>query len=161
MGNLPDRKNRTLKIMWLDGHYQHLDIILDANQFFQELKATVLILQIFAKPGMQTKKLFSPPILFTNPPNSPMHLKRFVTTANILIFREQGKKSSFLEVLEFFPCAFFFFFSFFLFLVFLGPHWRHMEVPRLGVELELQLPVYTTATDMQDPSFICNRPHSL
>ena len=26
-----------------------------------------------------------------------------------------------------------------------------MEVPRLGVKLELQLPVYTTATAMQDP----------
>ena len=31
--------------------------------------------------------------------------------------------------------------------VFLGPHPRHMvEVPRLGVQLELQLPAYTTAT---------------
>ena len=29
---------------------------------------------------------------------------------------------------------------FFFFLVFLGPHLRHMEVPRLGVESELQLP---------------------
>ena len=29
---------------------------------------------------------------------------------------------------------------------FLGPHLRHMEVPRLGVQLELQLPAYTTAT---------------
>jgi len=28
----------------------------------------------------------------------------------------------------------------------------HMEVLRLGVELELELPVYTTATAMQVPS---------
>ena len=28
---------------------------------------------------------------------------------------------------------------------FLGPHPRHMEVPRLGVESELQLPAYNTA----------------
>ena len=28
----------------------------------------------------------------------------------------------------------------------------HMEVPRLRVELELQLPAYTTATATQDPS---------
>ena len=28
----------------------------------------------------------------------------------------------------------------------LGPHQWHMEVPRLGVELELQLPAYATAT---------------
>ena len=34
------------------------------------------------------------------------------------------------------------------FLAFLGPHLRHMEVPRLGVDLELQLLVYTTATAM-------------
>ena len=29
---------------------------------------------------------------------------------------------------------------------FLGLHLRHMEVPRLGIEWELQLPAYTTAT---------------
>ena len=39
-----------------------------------------------------------------------------------------------------------FFFS--LSFVFLGPHPRHMEVPRLGVESELQLPAYATATAM-------------
>ena len=35
-----------------------------------------------------------------------------------------------------------------------------MEVPRLGVELELQLPAYTTATAMLDPSHVCNLHHS-
>ena len=35
--------------------------------------------------------------------------------------------------------------------VFLGLHLWHMEVPRLGVQLELQLPAYTTATAMPDP----------
>ena len=41
-------------------------------------------------------------------------------------------------------------FCFWLFLVFLGLHPRHMEVPRLGVksELHLHLPAYTTATAM-------------
>ena len=39
---------------------------------------------------------------------------------------------------------------------FLGPHSRHMEVPRLGVESELQLPASTTATTMADLSHICN-----
>ena len=33
----------------------------------------------------------------------------------------------------------------------LGPHLWHMEVPRLGVTSELQLPAYTTATAMPDP----------
>ena len=36
-----------------------------------------------------------------------------------------------------------------------------MEVPRLGVELEVQLPAYTTATAMPDPSHVCNLHHSL
>ena len=35
-----------------------------------------------------------------------------------------------------------------------------MEVPRLGVESELQLPAYTTATAMQDLSRICDLHHS-
>ena len=46
------------------------------------------------------------------------------------------------------------FLDFFFF--FLGPHPRHMEVPRLGAELELHLPAYTTATATRDPSCICN-----
>ena len=47
-------------------------------------------------------------------------------------------------------------FSFF----FLRLHLRHMEVPRLGVELELLLPAYTTATATWDLSHICNLHHS-
>jgi len=34
----------------------------------------------------------------------------------------------------------------FLFLIFLGLHPQHMEVPRLGVQSELQLPAYATTT---------------
>ena len=45
----------------------------------------------------------------------------------------------------------FFFLSFFFFF-----HLRHMEVPRLGVESELQLLVYDTVTAMQDPSSSAN-----
>ena len=44
--------------------------------------------------------------------------------------------------------------SFFLF-VFLGQHPQHMEIPRLGVELELQLPAYTIVTAMLDPGCVC------
>ena len=50
----------------------------------------------------------------------------------------------------------FFFFSF----VFLGPHPWHMEIPRLGVKSELQLPAYTTATAMPYPNCIFNLHHS-
>jgi len=36
-----------------------------------------------------------------------------------------------------------------------------MEVPRLGVESELQLPAYTTATAMLNLSHVCDLHHSL
>ena len=44
--------------------------------------------------------------------------------------------------------------------VFLGLHLQHMEVPRLGVEMDQQLPAYTTATANRDPSRVCNLYHS-
>ena len=63
-----------------------------------------------------------------------------------------------------FVCWKFFIFLFFklknFFFGFLGPHLRHMEVPRLGVQSELQLPAYSTATAMGDPSLVCNLHHS-
>ena len=42
----------------------------------------------------------------------------------------------------------------------LGLHLRHMEVLRLGVESEQQLPAYATATAMPDLSHVCNLHHS-
>ena len=45
---------------------------------------------------------------------------------------------------------FFFFFGFF------GPHPWHMEIPRLGVASELQLPAHATATATPDLSCMCN-----
>ena len=42
----------------------------------------------------------------------------------------------------------------------LGLHLQHGEVPRLGVELEVQLRVYTTVTATQDPSCMCGLHHS-
>ena len=44
---------------------------------------------------------------------------------------------------------------------FLGPHPQHMEVPSRGVELELQLLAYSTATATPEPSCICDLCHSL
>ena len=41
--------------------------------------------------------------------------------------------------------------AFFLSICFLGPHPRHTEVPRPGVESELQLPAYARATATRDP----------
>ena len=42
----------------------------------------------------------------------------------------------------------------------LGLHLQHMEVPKLGVEWGLQLPVYTTATATHGPHHICDPHHS-
>ena len=42
----------------------------------------------------------------------------------------------------------------FLFSAFSGQHLQHMEVPRLGVQWELQLPAYDTATATPDQSRI-------
>ena len=52
-----------------------------------------------------------------------------------------------------------FFFLFFwgdVSFLFLGPHPRHMEVPRLGIKSELQPTAYATTTVMCDPSLICD-----
>ena len=67
----------------------------------------------------------------------------------------------------------FFSLNFILFLSFQGRTWRfpgqgsnrscscrHMEVPRLGIESELQLQAYTTATVTCDLIRICNLHHS-
>ena len=55
----------------------------------------------------------------------------------------------------------FFFLSFFLFF-FLGPHLQHVEIPRLRVKLDLQVPACATATAtaMRDLSHVCNLHHS-
>ena len=48
--------------------------------------------------------------------------------------------------------------GFFFFFGSLGPHWRHIDIPRLEAELELQLLAYATAT--QDLSCVCDLHHS-
>ena len=52
----------------------------------------------------------------------------------------------------------FFFFFFFFFGLFVFPGLRH--IPRLGVQSELQLLAYTTATATVDPSCVFNLHHS-
>ena len=55
--------------------------------------------------------------------------------------------------------TFLFFILFYFIFCFLGPHLRHMEVPRLGVKSDLQLPAYATATATQDWSCVYNLHH--
>ena len=50
---------------------------------------------------------------------------------------------------------------FIYFCIFLkGPHLWHMEVSRLGIELELQLLAHATAIATQDSSCVCDLHHS-
>ena len=51
-------------------------------------------------------------------------------------------------------------FSVFVFSSFRGLFLRHMEVPRLGVELELQLPACLRATAARDLSHVCDLHHN-
>ena len=46
------------------------------------------------------------------------------------------------------------------FIIFFGSHLKHVEVHKLGVKSELQLPAQVTATATWDPSCICNLHHS-
>ena len=48
-----------------------------------------------------------------------------------------------------------------IFIFFLELHLWHVEVPRLGIKSELQLPAYVTAIAMPDLSCICDLQHSL
>ena len=48
---------------------------------------------------------------------------------------------------------------FFFFFGSLGPHPQPMEISRLGVKSELQLPASTTATATLDPSCVCDLHH--
>ena len=43
---------------------------------------------------------------------------------------------------------------------FVGPHLQHMEVPKVGVELELQLLAYTTGIARLNLSLVCNLHYS-
>ena len=47
-----------------------------------------------------------------------------------------------------------------LVLLFLAPHLKHLEVSRLEVKLEVQLPAFTTVTSIWDPSRFCDLHHS-
>ena len=52
------------------------------------------------------------------------------------------------------------YYCYYYYFVFLGPHPWHVEVPRLGVESESQLPAYARATAMPDLSRVFDLHHS-
>ena len=76
-------------------------------------------------------------------------LKQFITKLQMYIQNGEWSLPLFYKVYM----KFFFFFS--------GPHLWHMKVPKEAAKSELQLPGYTTGTEKQDLSCICNLPHNL
>ena len=127
--------------------------LLSPNQFFSVLKWTLIVIWVnclhvdhftscikvlHIKPGLLPA--FATSVQDTQPP-------------------EIYNKSPFLTLL-------FAFFSYQVLLILLlpsffsGPQVWHREVPRPGVESELHLLAYSTATAKQDSSFICNLHHS-
>ena len=59
-----------------------------------------------------------------------------------------------------FTCVSYVLLIFFFFFLFRATP-AHMKIPRIRVILELQLPAYTTATAIPDPTHICDLHHSL
>ena len=94
-----------------------------------------------------------------NPPSNTDSLVLCYSTHKSQWFPSEEWGSLKSDVLDFVPSAAYILF-FVCYFVFLGLHLRHMEVPRLGVESELQLPAYTTATAMPDLSRVYNLHHS-
>ena len=64
---------------------------------------------------------------------------------------KRGRRHIVILLLYILFLSFFLLLLFFFFLYFLGPHPRHMEVPRLGVESELQLQPTPQLTATPDP----------
>ena len=84
-----------------------------------------------------------------------LRFKQYLKNPSMNTSCERSAKSSIIIWLtNFFLRWIVHFISFHFISVFLGPH------PRLGIELELQVPAYTTATATRDLSHVCGLDHS-
>ena len=81
----------------------------------------------------------------------------FIILSHFLLYNEISKIPRAYSILH---SGVGFFVSLFVCFCFLELHLQHMEVPRLGIKLELQLPAYTTATATWNPSHVCKLRHS-
>ena len=81
------------------------------------------------------------------------HLKQILTTMNMLSYFYSSSITC-CRRWNYISSIFYFYFCI------LGPHLWHTEVPRLGVESELQLLACATATAMPDLRHICDLHHS-
>ena len=89
-----------------------------------------------------------------------LNLQAQVLTFDLLMFQSYSSSQSYHIYLLFtFPACLSLFFSFSFIL--LCPNLWYMEVPRPGVESELQFQAYITATATLDLSYICDLHHNL
>ena len=93
---------------------------------------------------------------FYNPANSAQEFQSFHSLSAVIL-SDFSKVGGLMCVRWYLILGFVCLFCLFLFL---GPHGWHIEDPRLGVQYELQLPGYTTATAIWDPSRVCDPHHS-
>ena len=83
--------------------------------------------------------------------------------SNMILYLQQSLSNWYLSSLHCFHCFILFYFILFYFILsfcVLGPHPQHIEVPRPGVQSELQLPTYTTATATRDMKWLSQLHHS-
>ena len=99
-----------------------------------------------SSPHPQTLAILKEEASNAQPPGKAAHIQRLVLRCYLT------DSTSFLRESALGFCFVLFFFS--------GLQPRHVEVSRLGVKLELQLPAYATATAMLDLSGVCNLHHS-
>ena len=91
----------------------------------------------------------------------PISSQRQRWVLNLLSHNGNSPRNFLLLLFGWLVCFSFSFLLFFCFCFFvLGPYLQYVEIPRLGVQSDLQLPAYTTATATRDLSCICHLHHS-
>ena len=86
-------------------------------------------------------------LLSPRPPPNPLVLRPTPCILYLMIAQPHPKPLYLSLIVQNYRPSFFFF-------LFLGPHPKHIEVPRLRIQLELQLPACTTAVATPDGSHI-------
>ena len=131
-------------------HSQTEELILEILIFYT-ISFTTIGQGFFDYKCFQVSTLFPSLLSFFSPVLSFLRLSICVWVArNMPVLTGKSPYNTWVCIFESLPRIFFFFFCF------LGPHPRHVEVPRPGVKSELQLLAYDTATAMQDPSLVCD-----
>ena len=96
---------------------------------------------------------------FPDQGSNPSHSRGNTGSLASWATRELPKAKQMISPMEWLH-SFLFYFMLFYIILFLGPNQQHLEVPRLGVESELQMPACTTATATGDLNLVFEPHHS-